>query len=214
MGYGLTETSPLVVGTAPQTTRYRSTGKVLPGTQVRILDPDPLTGEGEIAVKGPTVTQGYFRDPVRTAEVMTADGWFRTGDLAAIDEDGYVFIKGRLKNMILGPSGKNIYPEEIESAINESDLVLESLVFEHQQKLIARAHLNYEEMKKKLGLHGSNEHETRQRVHAFLEDLRRQVNERLASFSRLHRIVEQPEPFEKTPTLKIKRHLYGSHTEK
>jgi long-chain acyl-CoA synthetase len=214
MGYGLTETSPLVVGTAPQTTRYRATGKVLPGTQVRILDPDPVTGEGEIAVKGPTVTQGYFRDPVRTAEVMTPDGWFRTGDLGVIDEDGYVFIKGRLKNMILGPSGKNIYPEEIESAINESDLVLESLVFEHQQKLIARAHLNYEEIKKKFGLHGSNEHETRQRIHAFLEDLRRQVNERLASFSRLHRIVEQPEPFEKTPTLKIKRHLYGSHTEK
>ena len=214
IGYGLTETSPLIVGTPPQTTRYRSTGKPLPGTQVRILDPNPVTGEGEIAVKGPTVMKGYFRDAVRTAEVMTEDGWFRTGDLGAIDEDGYVFIKGRLKNMILGPSGKNIYPEEIESAINESDLVLESLVFEHQQKLIARAHLNYEEIKQKFGLHGSTEREIRERVHAFLEDLRRQVNQRLASFSRLHRIVEQSEPFEKTPTLKIKRHLYGSHTEK
>jgi long-chain acyl-CoA synthetase len=145
---------------------------------------------------------------------MTEDGWFRTGDLAAIDAEGYVYIKGRLKNMILGPSGKNIYPEEIESAINESDLVLESLVFEHQQKLIARAHINYEEMKSKFGLHGSNEHEVRQRAHAFLEDLRRQVNDRLASFKRLHRIVEQPEPFEKTPTLKIKRHLYEKHGEK
>jgi long-chain acyl-CoA synthetase len=214
IGYGLTETSPLIVGTPPQTTRYRSTGKPLPGTQVRILDPNPVTGEGEIAVKGPTVMKGYFRDAARTAEVMTEDGWFRTGDLGTIDEDGYVFIKGRLKNMILGPSGKNIYPEEIESAINESDLVLESLVFEHQQKLIARAHLNYEEIKQKFGLHGSTEREIRERVHAFLEDLRRQVNQRLASFSRLHRIVEQSEPFEKTPTLKIKRHLYGSHTEK
>jgi long-chain acyl-CoA synthetase len=214
IGYGLTETSPLIVGTPPQTTRYRSTGKPLPGTQVRILDPNPATGEGEIAVKGPTVMQGYFRDSARTAEVMTEDGWFRTGDLGAIDEDGYVFIKGRLKNMILGPSGKNIYPEEIESAINESDLVLESLVFEYQQKLIARAHLNYEEIKKKFGLDSSTEHEIRQRVHAFLEDLRHQVNQRLASFSRLHRIVEQSEPFEKTPTLKIKRHLYGSHNEK
>jgi long-chain acyl-CoA synthetase len=156
--------------------------------------------------------KGYFRDPERTAEVMTPDGWLRTGDLGTIDADGYVFIKGRLKNMILGPSGKNIYPEEIESAINESDLVLESLVFSHQEKLIARAHLNYEEIKKKFGL--SNDHETTQRVHTFLEELRRQVNQRLASFSRLHRIVEQPEPFEKTPTLKIKRHLYGSHPEK
>jgi long-chain acyl-CoA synthetase len=214
IGYGLTETSPLIVGTPPETTRYRSTGKPLPGTQVRIQDPDPVTGEGEIAVKGPTVMKGYYRDPARTAEVMTEDGWFRTGDLGTIDDDGYVFIKGRLKNMILGPSGKNIYPEEIESAINESDLVLESLVFEHQQKLIARAHLNYEEIKKTFGLLGSTDHEVRQRVHAFLEDLRRQVNQRLASFSRLHRIVEQQEPFEKTPTLKIKRHLYKSHPEK
>jgi long-chain acyl-CoA synthetase len=214
MGYGLTETSPLIVGTPPETTRYRSTGKPLPGTYLRILDPDPISGEGEIAVKGPTVMKGYYRDPVRTAEVMTEDGWFRTGDLGTIDDDGYVSIKGRLKNMILGPSGKNIYPEEIESAINASDLVLESLVFEHQQKLIARAHLNYEEMMHKLALHGLNEPEIRQRIHTFLEDLRRQVNQRLASFSRLHRIVEQPEPFEKTPTLKIKRHLYGSHAEK
>jgi len=212
MGYGLTETAPLIAGTSPEETRYRSTGKPLPGTEIRILDPDPATGEGEIIVKGPTVMKGYFRDPERTAEVMTPDGWLRTGDLGTIDADGYVFIKGRLKNMILGPSGKNIYPEEIESAINESDLVLESLVFSHQEKLIARAHLNYEEIKKKFGL--SNDHETTQRVHTFLEELRRQVNQRLASFSRLHRIVEQPEPFEKTPTLKIKRHLYGSHPEK
>ena len=212
MGYGLTETAPLIAGTSPEETRYRSTGKPLPGTEIRILDADPATGEGEIIVKGPTVMKGYFRDPERTAEVMTPDGWLRTGDLGTIDADGYVFIKGRLKNMILGPSGKNIYPEEIESAINESDLVLESLVFSHQEKLIARAHLNYEEIKKKFGL--SNDHETTQRVHTFLEELRRQVNQRLASFSRLHRIVEQPEPFEKTPTLKIKRHLYGSHPEK
>ncbi len=214
IGYGLTETSPLIAGSDPKGTRYRSTGKPLPGTQLQILDPDPATGEGEIGVKGPTVMKEYFRDPERTAEAMTRDGWFRTGDLGVIDEDGYVFIRGRLKNMILGPSGKNIYPEEIESAINESDLVLESLVFEHQQKLIARAHLNYEEMMKKFALHGLNEHEMRQRIHTFLEDLRRQVNQRLATFSRLHRIVEQPEPFEKTPTQKIKRHLYESYPKK
>jgi long-chain acyl-CoA synthetase len=213
IGYGLTETSPLIAGIGPQYTRYRATGKALVGTELRILNPDPLTGEGEIIVKGPTVMKGYYKDPVRTSEVMTEDGWFRTGDLGTIQDDGYVFIKGRLKTMILGPSGKNIYPEEIESAINESDLVLESLVYEHQQKLIARAHLNYEEIKEKFGLHGLTEHEIRQRVHTFLEDLRRQVNERLSSFSRLHRIVEQHEPFEKTPTLKIKRHLYESHKE-
>jgi long-chain acyl-CoA synthetase len=151
---------------------------------------------------------GYFKDPVRTAEVMTDDGWFKSGDLGLIDPDGYVFIRGRLKNMILGPSGKNIYPEEIESALNEFDLVLESVVLEQQNKLIAKAHLNYEELKHRFSLHNKTDHQIREHITQVLEDIRKQVNERLAHFSRLHRIIEHPEPFEKTPTQKIKRHLY------
>ncbi len=206
IGYGLTETSPLSAGSGPGATRLRSAGRPILGVDIRIDGQDPATGEGEIQVKGPNVMLGYYRDPERTRETINPDGWLRTGDLGCIGKDGYLFIKGRLKNLILGPSGKNIYPEEIESALNEFDLVVESVVFEQQSKLIARAHLNYEEIKRRFA-HGKSDY--REHVGAILEDIRRQVNERLAHFSRLHRIIEQSEPFEKTPTQKIKRHLYG-----
>ena len=208
IGYGLTETAPLVAGSAPDRTKLRSTGTPLPGTRITIHGPDPVTGEGEILVKGPTVMKGYYKDPNRTAEAITTDGWFRTGDLGMIDRHGYLFIKGRIKNLILGPSGKNIYPEEIESTINEFDLVLESLVFQQESKLAARVHLNYEELEKMFSLAQFTESQIREKMRTFLEDLRKQINERLASFSRLHRLIEQREPFEKTPTQKIKRHLY------
>lgn len=208
IGYGLTETAPLVAGSGPDRTKLRSTGTPLPGTRITIHGPDPVTGEGEILVKGPTVMKGYYKDPNRTAEAMTTDGWFRTGDLGMIDRHGYLFIKGRIKNLILGPSGKNIYPEEIESTINEFDLVLESLVFQQESKLAARVHLNYEELEKMFSLAQFTESQIREKMRTFLEDLRKQINERLASFSRLHRLIEQREPFEKTPTQKIKRHLY------
>jgi long-chain acyl-CoA synthetase len=197
-----------VAGSAPDRTKLRSTGTPLPGTRITIHGPDPVTGEGEILVKGPTVMKGYYKDPNRTAEAMTTDGWFRTGDLGMIDRHGYLFIKGRIKNLILGPSGKNIYPEEIESTINEFDLVLESLVFQQESKLAARVHLNYEELEKMFSLAQFTESQIREKMRTFLEDLRKQINERLASFSRLHRLIEQREPFEKTPTQKIKRHLY------
>jgi len=152
--------------------------------------------------------KGYYKDPKRTAEVMTADGWFRSGDLGVFDRQGYLYIKGRLKNLILGPSGKNIYPEEIESTINEFDLVLESLVFQQGNRLAARVHLNYEELDKIFsGIH-LTESQIREKVRTLLEDLRRQINERLASFSRIQHVLEQREPFEKTATQKIKRHLY------
>ena len=144
IGYGLTETAPLVAGCIPKYTRLRSTGPALPGTQIRILDPDPNTGEGEVVIKGPTVMMGYYRDPERTASVFTDDGWFKSGDLGVMDADGFLYIKGRLKNMILGPSGKNIYPEELETIINEFDSVRESIVFEQQQRLVALIHLDYE----------------------------------------------------------------------
>ncbi|HEX7571921.1 MAG TPA: AMP-binding protein, partial [Bacteroidota bacterium] len=119
IGYGLTETSPLIAGSPPESTKFRSTGFPVSGARIKIDNPDPETGEGEILVKGPMVMKGYYRDPTRTAEVMTPEGWFRTGDLGVFDRNGYLYIKGRLKNLILGPSGKNIYPEEIESTINE-----------------------------------------------------------------------------------------------
>ncbi len=210
MGYGLTETSPLIAGTNQYRTKYKSTGIALPETELRILNPDPQTGEGEIIVKGPTVMKGYYRDEERTSQAFTDDGWFKTGDLGVITKDGYVYIKGRSKNMILGPNGKNIYPEEIESIINEFEIVLESLVFEKEQQLIARVFLDYDKIDTMIDNVHLAESKVRERVAAILNDLKQQINARLASFSRLTQLVEQTEPFEKTPTQKIKRHLYIS----
>jgi long-chain acyl-CoA synthetase len=208
IGYGLTETAPLVAGTSPGKCRYRSTGPPIPGTQIRINNPNPATGEGEIVIKGPTVMKGYFRDPERTASVFTPDGWFRSGDLGVFDSDGFLYIKGRLKNMILGPNGKNIYPEELESIISEFDLVLESLVYEQDNQLVSRIHLNYEEVERILSDVGKREAQIRKEIGTLLDRLKQQINERLPSYARIQRIIEQTEPFEKTPTQKIKRHLY------
>ena len=206
IGYGLTETAPLIAGTHPSDTRYRSTGPALPGTQIRIADPHTETGEGEIQVKGPTVMLGYYKDPERTREVFTDDGWLKTGDLGAMASDGYIFIKGRSKNMILGPSGKNIYPEELESIINEFDTVSESVVYEHQNRLVALVYLDYEKLQK--ALHALGETDIRSRINGMLSDLQQEINERVPLYSRIHKIIEQAEPFQKTPTQKIKRHLY------
>ncbi len=208
IGYGLTETSPLVAGCSPAVTRYRATGVVIPGVEVRLEGADGTTGEGEIWVRGRNVMQGYYRDPERTAEVLTADGWFRTGDLGAFDRDGYLYIKGRLKNMILGASGENIYPEEIEAVINRSDLVMESLVYQDGGQLVARVHPNYEAFEADYAGQGLTESQLATRISARLESLRTDVNLSVSGFCRVSRFIEQPEPFEKTPTRKIKRYLY------
>ena len=207
IGYGLTETSPLVAGTGSEKTKRLSTGPPLPGTSIRIDNPD-ASGEGEIQIKGPTVMKGYYKDPTRTDDVMTTDGWFRSGDLGVFDKEGYLYIKGRLKNMILGSNGKNIYPEEVESVINESEVVLESLVYQQNNKIAARVHLNYEVLDRDFVRDNLTDSQIRERVQSLLESIRRQVNTRLSSFSRIHQLIEQREPFEKTPTQKIKRHLY------
>jgi len=208
IGYGLTETSPLIAGTGPALTRFRSTGPAIPGVQLQIRDQHPITGEGEIVVKGDNVMQGYFNDPERTREILSEDGWLRTGDLGRLDKDNYLYIKGRLKNMILGPSGENIYPEGIESIINESDWVLESLVYEQHGQLIARVHLNYEKIDEEFRKRNTSNTQIAKEIETILANLRNEVNSRVSSFSRLQRIIEQPEPFEKTPTQKIKRYLY------
>lgn len=208
VGYGLTETSPLVTGTNPKEVRFRSAGKPLPTVKVKIDNPDPITGEGEILIKGPNVMKGYYKDPERTKNTFTDDGWFKSGDLGLIDKDGYLFIKGRLKNVIIGSNGKNIYPEEIESIINESKYVLESLVHERNGQLIARVYLNYDEIDNEFKIQKLSDSSAREIINKILSDLLNQVNERVNTFSRLSKMIEQREPFEKTPTQKIKRYLY------
>lgn len=206
IGYGLTETSPLVAGTGPERTRYRSTGPALPGTMIRIVNANPVTREGEIQIKGPTVMKGYYRDPERTRQILGDDGWLSSGDLGVMDEDGYVFIKGRLKNMILGPSGKNIYPEEIEAVINEHHSVRESVVYEYQNRLVALVHLDYERLQK--AIQTLSESDLRKKAAALLAELQKEINARVPLYARIHKMIEQAEPFQKTPTQKIKRHLY------
>ena len=209
IGYGLTETSPLLAGTIVGNPRLGSTGRAMEGVTLRIENPDPVTGEGEVWARGENVMRGYYNEPEKTAEVITPDGWFRTGDLGTIGSDGFLSIKGRLKNMIVGSSGENIYPEEIESVINDFGHVIESLVVQKKGKLVAMVHLNidelqakYHHMKKEFSEHAEL------KVDEYLEEIRKYVNSRVNKFSQLQVVMLQPEPFQKTATLKIKRFLY------
>ncbi|MFW5683640.1 MAG: AMP-binding protein [Spirochaetota bacterium] len=207
IGYGLTETAPLVAGTDAEHARYRSTGPAIEGVEVRIESTGDES-QGELLVRGPNVMRGYYRNDEATRAVLTEDGWFRTGDLVSMDRDGYLYIRGRLKNMIVGPSGENIYPGDIETVINEHELVVESLVFEWEGQLIARVHVDVDRIKEGLDDNADDLTETRHRADAMLEEIRAAVNTRVSRHARLSRMILQWEPFETTPTKKIKRFLY------
>ncbi|MDY0151522.1 MAG: AMP-binding protein [Candidatus Cloacimonas sp.] len=208
IGYGLTETSPLIAGCTPAVVKFRSTGTVLPTLDVRINDPDPVTGIGEIQLKGNTVMKGYYRDKERTNQVFTADGYFMTGDLGILKKKNYLYIKGRCKNVIIGPNGDNIYPEEIEAKLNEQESVLETLVYESGGQIIGRVFLSYEFLDKQHGIGQMSSIQTEKYITKHLADMRKHLNSNVASFSIVHKLIEQKEPFEKTPTQKIKRFLY------
>ncbi len=206
IGYGLTETAPLLAGTAPGKTRIGSTGPALEGVELKIDESSVKDGDGEILARGPNVMQGYYKDPERTAEVLDDEGWFHTGDLGYFDDEGYLFISGRSKNVIIGPGGENIFPEQIESIVNENELIADSLVFDDMGRLVARIHLDYEKIDERFkGLSDSAIHE---KIEALLEEFRLQTNSRISSYSRILQFIEQKEPFVKTPTKKIKRFLY------
>ncbi len=206
IGYGLTETSPLIIAAGPDKTKVQSCGFPLEGISIRLADQEPKSGVGEILVKGPVVMRGYYKDQEKSAQVFTSDGWLRTGDLGEITKEGRVFIKGRSKNMILGPSGENIYPEEIESILMENPYVLECLVYDGEGKIIARVHLD--QTKIDTDFKSLKPEKLIEAKKQMLEQLRVDTNARVSSFARLHRVIEQAEPFEKTATQKIKRYLY------
>ncbi|GBD90832.1 long-chain-fatty-acid--CoA ligase FadD13 [bacterium BMS3Abin04] len=178
------------------------------GMEIKLDNPDPETGEGEVLIKGPNVMKGYYKDPETTKNVFTEDGWFKSGDLGIIDDEGYLFIKGRSKNVIIGSNGKNIYPEQIESVINDLPYVVESLVVEKEGKLVAKVNLNYEELDEEYNLHNLPDPETRKKIKSILDGILKTANSKVSSFSKISEIIEQTEPFEKTPTKKIKRYLY------
>ncbi|MFI3315979.1 MAG: AMP-binding protein [Rikenellaceae bacterium] len=216
IGYGLTETAPVLAGAVPGNTRLGSTGPMAEGLKVRLENINPETNQGEVVVSTPCAMVGYYKNPEATKEVFTEDGWFRTGDLGEIDKDGFIYIKGRLKNMILGPSGENIYPEEIEGVLNSHAYISDSVVTEKEGRLIALVYFNADEMNTlyqewRDGLREeweSRMSEWESLKESKMKEIRDYVNSKVNRFSRISEVVEQKEEFVKTPTHKIKRFLY------
>lgn len=213
IGYGLTETAPMSAGSNPSATFLQGVGPVMEGVSMKINKPDHK-GEGEIWIKGPHVMKGYYKKPELTQEVMTPDGWFKTGDLGFFDTKGRLSIRGRIKTMILGASGENIYPEEIESIINNFRFVNESLVVESKGKLVAMVHFNMEELEKQYQKLKTQAGNYKAHLNEMIEEQKKElfeyVNSRVNNFSKLQLVMIQSEPFEKTPTQKIKRFLYNN----
>ncbi len=209
IGYGLTETSPLLAGVQPGKTKLQSTGPKLEGIQLKIHDAGKYTGEGEIWAKGPNVMMGYYKEPELTKEVLTEDGWFKTGDLGLFDENNYLYIRGRSKNVIIGASGENIFPEDIESIINNFKHVVESLVMQQKGKLVALVHFNREEVENQFkNIKEGVSQAIDQKYEDLKNELRLYVNEKVNRFSKIQIVEIVKDEFEKTATKKIKRFVY------
>ena len=213
IGYGLTETAPLLAGAAPAQVRLGSTGPAAPGVELRLENVNPDTRQGEIVARTPSVMLGYFKNPDATREAFTADGWFRTGDLGEFDKDGWLYIKGRLKNMIVGPGGENIYPEDIESVLNSHVCIADSIVTEHEGRLVALVHFNRDEIEAMIDDWREGWETRKEALEAKTEQLKKEiiefVNSKVNRFSKISEVVEEKEEFVKTPTHKIKRFLYN-----
>ena len=204
IGYGLTETSPLLGYSMKGWRTVGSFGYPVYNVKLRLDNVNPETGEGEIVAKGPNVMLGYYKDPSRTKSVFTEDGWFRTSDIAVQDEKGRFFIKGRNNNMILGPSGENIYPEEIENVINNVEGVSESIVVERDGKLVAlvQPDENYIQWDK------VGEDKLYEKLDAWKAKLLKITNKNVSKASQVSSVEVMKEPFEKTATQKIRRFKY------
>lgn len=205
IGYGLTETAPLLCYAAVGKTKVGSIGIPAYNVDVRLQNINPETGEGEIIAKGDNVMLGYYRDPERTRKVLSDDGWFKTNDLACIDSKGRFYIKGRLNNMILGPSGENIYPEEIEQVINNFGGVEESLVMERNGKLIALVKFD----ENVLNWNQASEDKFFENLQAKKKAVLDYVNKHVGKQSKVNDVELMKEPFEKTATHKIRRFKYA-----
>ena len=204
IGYGLTETSPLLGYAMHGWRAVGSFGYPVYNVKLKLHNVNPETGEGEVVAKGPNVMLGYYKDPARTKSVFTEDGWFRTSDIAVMDEKGRFFIKGRNNNMILGPSGENIYPEEIENVINNVEGVSESIVVERDGKLVALVQPaeNYIQWDKE------SEDKLYEKLDAWKAKLLKVTNKNVSKASQVSSVEVMKEPFEKTATQKIRRFKY------
>nr|MCR5731352.1 AMP-binding protein [Sphaerochaetaceae bacterium] len=204
-GYGLTETSPLLAGCQPRKHKTGCIGKICPYTEYKLLDKNSA-GVGELAVKGPQVMKGYYNNDELNKEAFTEDGYFKTGDLAFVDKDGVLGLKGRCKTMILGPGGENIYPEAIESVINNMEFVQESLVIDDENNtLVGLIKIDIELMAKKLKM---SIQDAEIEAKKYVDELKSKINKELSAQNRLSSVRFQKEPFQRTATQKIKRFLY------
>ena len=204
VGYGLTETPPLLTFTVGKTRTPGSIGHTMKGVSLRLDNINPETGEGEIVAKGPNVMLGYYKDPERTKKAFTEDGWFKTNDLACMDAKGRYYIKGRLSNMILGASGENIYPEEIEQVINGIEDVDESIIVPRNGKLVALVTFN----ENTIDWNQEGEDEFFRKIEAYKAKILSIVNKNVNRTSKVSDVQILKEPFEKTATRKIRRFKY------
>ena len=200
VGYGMTECAPIISYDDWSVEKLYSCGKAAPNMQIRIASADPVNLPGEIQVKGDNVFLGYFKNEEATAEVFTEDGWFRTGDMGVLDEDNTLFIKGRTKCMILGPSGQNIYPEEVETVINSQPYVVDSLVVEDDGGLTALIYPDFQQ--------GARDGMKQEDFVKFIEGTLPELNKELPNYAKLRKIEVMSEDFERTPKKSIKRYLY------
>lgn len=206
IGYGLSECSPIVSGDFFSSLKFGSVGRPIDGVEVKIENPDPESGVGEICVKGPNVMKGYYKNEIETEKVLSSDGWLKTGDLGFVDGEHFIFIKGRSKNVYVGSSGENIYPEIVEDKLKESTYVEEALVYFEDDQIVARIYLDYDYIQ--TILHADKHVIQPQEIEQILDRIRLNTNQKLPGYSKIIRIIEQLEPFVKTPTNKIRRVLY------
>ena len=200
VGYGMTECGPIITYAHWNRTKKGSCGYAIPGCQIRIDSPNPLKIPGEVQVKGDNVFLGYYNNRQATKQAFTNDDWFKTGDMGIMDTDGYLYLRGRSKCMILGPSGQNIYPEELEAVINNVNYVVESLVIEDNGGLTALIYPDYRQAQND----GLDDESVKQKIQDCLPD----INKLIPAYAQIRKIEFLPEDFERTPKRSIKRYLY------
>jgi long-chain acyl-CoA synthetase len=200
VGYGTTECAPLISYSDYHDFVPGSCGTPLPCMEVRIVSSDPKNVEGEIITRGTNVMLGYYKNEEATKQAIDSDGWYHTGDLATMSDDGHIFIRGRLKNMLLGANGQNVYPEEIEDKLNSMTMVSESLIVQRGDKLVAMVYPDLDEAKN-MGF-------SQEDLENIMEQNRQELNTQLPVYSKLQAIEIREEEFMKTPKKSIKRYLY------
>lgn len=206
IGYGMTECGPLISYAPWNTFIPGSAGKILDIMEVRIDSDDPYNTTGEIQVRGENVMKGYYKNEEATREVFTEDGWLKTGDLGTIDANGFIYIRGRSKTMLLSSNGQNIFPEEIEAKLNNMPFVLESLIIERNKKLVALVYPDYDSLDS-LGLN------TPDNIKTVMDENLKNLNKLVGNYEQVSTIQLYPTEFEKTPKKSIKRFLYNSIAE-